>query len=100
MAVLARAPDHARTLSSPLQRTGGRLAVPVERAAVPDRQVVTLLAQIGPRPYQQLVMVGAMRLVTVDAALADGRVLPEERPPRSEERRVGKECRSRWAPDQ
>src|SRR5437868_10782998 len=24
----------------------------------------------------------------------------EDRPPRSEERRVGKECRSRWAPDE
>ena len=81
MAVLARAPDHAWTLSSPLQRTGSRLPVPVERAAMTYREVVALLAKVGTRPHEQLVMVGTMRLVTVDATLADRRVFPEERPP-------------------
>ena len=81
VAVLARAPDHAWTLSSPLQRTGSRLPVPVERAVMTYREVVALLAEVGTRPHEQLVMVGTMRLMTVDAALADRRMFPEERPP-------------------
>src|SRR5687767_5410478 len=81
VAVLAGARDHAWTLSPPQQRTGSRLPFPIERAAMPHRQVVALLTKVGTRPYQQLVMVGTMRLVTVDTTLADGRVFPEERPP-------------------
>src|SRR5262245_31918368 len=45
-----------------------------------DRQVVALLTKVGTRPYEQLVVVRTMRLVTVDTTLANGRVLPEERP--------------------
>jgi len=81
VAVLTGAADHARTLSSSQQRTGRRLSVPVERAVMADRQVVALLAQVRTRPHEQLVMVGTMRLVTVDAVLADGRMFPEKRPP-------------------
>src|SRR5262245_45814579 len=80
VAVLAGPPDDARTLSSSQQRTSGRLAVAVERAVVPHRQVVALLAEVGTRRHEQLVMVRPMRLMAVDATLADGRVLPEERP--------------------
>src|SRR5688572_11695625 len=81
VAVLARARDHAWTLSSPLQRPGSRLPVPVERAAMTDRQVVALLTKIGTRSHEQLVMVGTMRLVTGDATLANGCVFPQERSP-------------------
>ena len=81
MAVLAGAPDHAWTLSSPQQRTGSRLPVAVEDAVMTYRQVVALPTKVGTRPYEQLVMVGTMRLMTVEAAPADRRVFPEERPP-------------------
>ena len=30
--------------------------------------------------------------------LEDGQAIVQQMPPRSEERRVGKECRSRWSP--
>ena len=43
VAVLARAPDHTRTLSSPLQRAGGRLSIAVERAVMTHPPVVALL---------------------------------------------------------
>src|SRR6188474_2626430 len=45
------------------------------------RQVVALLTQVRTRPDQQLVVVGTMRLMTVETTLADGRVFPEERSP-------------------
>ena len=81
VAVLAGAPDHAWTLSSSLQRTGGRLPVPVERAVMTDRQVVALLAQVRARPDEQLVMVGTMWLMAVQTAFANWRVFPEKRSP-------------------
>ena len=81
VAVLARASDHAWTLSSPQQRTGSRLPLSVEGAVFTHRQVVAFLTKVGARPHEQLFMVGTMRLMTVDAIFADGRVFPEERPP-------------------
>src|SRR5512132_1488296 len=45
------------------------------------RQVVSLLTEVGTRPYEQLVVVGAMRLMTVETTLTHGCVFPEERPP-------------------
>src|SRR5688572_3408640 len=45
VAVLAGAPDHAWTLSSPQQRSGSRLPVAVERGVMTDRQVVALLTK-------------------------------------------------------
>ena len=81
VAVLAGTTDHAWTLSSPLQRSGSVLPFATEGAVVTHSQVVALLTKIRTRPHEQLVMVGSMRLVTVDATLADRGVLPEERPP-------------------
>src|SRR5262245_8084396 len=81
MAVLAGAPDHAWTLSSPLECTGSRLPIPVERAVMTHRQVVTLLTKVRTRAHEQLVVVGTMRLMTVEAALADRRMFPEKRTP-------------------
>src|SRR5262245_23473138 len=45
------------------------------------RQVVALLTQVRARSDEQLVMVGTVRLMTVETTLADGRVFPEERSP-------------------
>src|SRR5262245_16926380 len=45
------------------------------------RQVVALLTQVRTRPDEQLVMVGTMRLMTVETTFADRRVFPEERSP-------------------
>jgi hypothetical protein len=45
------------------------------------RQVVALLTQVRTRPDEQLVMVGTMRLMTVETTLANRRVFPEERSP-------------------
>jgi hypothetical protein len=81
VAVLTGTPDDARTLSSSQQRTGSRLSVSVECAVMAYRQVVALLTQIGTRPDEELVVVGTMRLMTVETTLADGRVFPEERSP-------------------
>ena len=45
------------------------------------RQVVALLTQVRTRPDEELVVVGPVRLMTVQAALAHRRVFPEERSP-------------------
>ena len=45
------------------------------------RQVVALLTQVRTRPDEELVVVGPMRLMTVQTVLTHGRVFPEERPP-------------------
>ena len=45
------------------------------------RQVVALLTQVRTRPDEQLVMVGTMRLMTVETTFANRRVFPEERSP-------------------
>lgn len=45
------------------------------------RQVVALLTQVRTRPDEQLVMVGTMRLMTVETTFANRRVFPEERAP-------------------
>ena len=45
------------------------------------RQVVALLTQVRTRPNEQLVMVGTMRLMTVETTFANRRVFPEERSP-------------------
>jgi hypothetical protein len=45
------------------------------------RQVVALLTQVRTRPDEQLVMVGTMRLMTVETTFADRRVFPQERSP-------------------
>lgn len=81
VAVLTGAPDDARTLSSSQQRTGSRLSVSVERAVMAYRQVVALLTQIRTRPDEELVVVGAMRLMTIETAFPDRRVFPKERSP-------------------
>ena len=80
VAVLARASDHARALPATEKRAGGRLSITVERAVVPDGQVVALLAQIRPRGDEELVVIGAVWLVTADAVLTDRRVFPQHRP--------------------
>ena len=80
VAVLAGAPDHAWTLSSPQQRTGSRLPVAVERAVMTHTKVVALLTEVRTRPYEQFVMVGTMRLMTGETALTDRGVFPKERP--------------------
>src|SRR5471032_679691 len=56
---------------------------------VHDNQAVKqgdLLFRIDPRPYQDALTRGKASLVALDRQI------------RSEERRVGKECRSRWSP--
>src|SRR4029453_10332740 len=44
------------------------------------RQVVALLTQVRTRPDKELVMVGTVRLMTVQTALANRRVFPDKRP--------------------
>src|SRR6187551_3617567 len=78
--VLARTADHARALRASLRRRGGGLRRVVEEARVAGRHVMTLLAQIGPRSDEEHVVVRAVRLMTIGAALAHRRVLPQERP--------------------
>src|SRR5262245_48872838 len=78
MTVLARAANHTRALPSAGESAGSRLAVTVEGTGV-DPRVVALLAEIRSRGDQQLVVVGSVGLVAVDAVLADRRVLPQHR---------------------
>src|SRR5215471_20639996 len=66
VAVLARVRDH-----EPRPRIA-RLRVPAERVA--------LLAQPRPRHVEHVLIVGAVRIVAVEAILAYGRVVVEERP--------------------
>src|SRR5262245_50164454 len=80
VAVLTGAPDDAWTLTSAEQRAGGGLSIAVERRVMADRQVVALLTEIRPRRNEQLVVIGPVRLMTADAVLAHGRMLPEHRP--------------------
>src|SRR3989441_4243273 len=50
----------------------------------------------GPRPGEVIEMAESLPAFTVDTVPGVGAFVQEERP-RSEERRVGKECRSRWS---
>src|SRR3712207_9248145 len=80
----------------------------------PERRLVTCIEVLSPsnkRPgtpgwdlylrKRQSLMLGGVHLVEIDL-LRGGQRLPMLDPwpdcPRSEERRVGKECRSRWSP--
>src|SRR4029453_12718876 len=78
MTVLAGAANHARALPSAGEGAGSRLAVTVELAGGYSR-VVALLAEIRSCGDQQLVLVGSVGLMAVDAVLADRRVLPQHR---------------------
>src|SRR5690606_38062418 len=79
VAVLAGAPDHPRAGRAAMGRGAERLVVAVEARAVPHGDVVALLAEVGPRRDQEVVVVGSVGLVAVEAAFAHRRVLPEER---------------------
>src|SRR5215204_7324124 len=47
---------------------------------------------------EQVARAGAMAFLTDTAEVRTGEWTVASAPPRSEERRVGKECRSRWSP--
>ena len=49
--------------------------------------------------YQELAAILAQNLPQMDEVYAIGKAISQRPEKRSEERRVGKECRSRWSPD-
>ena len=57
-----------------------RLIGAEESAGMPDRQVMALLAKVGPCGDEELVVIGAMYGVAVGAVLAYRCVFPQERP--------------------
>src|SRR2546421_7016227 len=74
----------------------------VQTCALPISQLSAIEAE-GPVPAQHVIAVCRLSLSLVRAGLVEraSRALASARAaaePRSEERRVGKECRSRWSP--
>src|SRR3712207_7205405 len=69
-------------------------ALPISREMVPGS--VTVESRFDAGTIAELERRG--HLVTVDEPWSEGRLCAVARDPRSEERRVGKECRSRWSP--
>ena len=71
------------------------LAVWLPGAAVGAMIVCTVLLIRRDRYCRKLALAESPEAAEIRALAASGAVTPEER---SEERRVGKECRSRWSP--
>ena len=71
-----------------VQKFGGSSVADIDRI----RNVANRVAEYRHRGDQVVVVVSAMRGVT------DNLIDMAKSPMRSEERRVGKECRSRWSP--
>src|SRR5256886_14829182 len=78
MAVLAAAPDHARVLRAAAKLRRRALVSAEELPGVQGRRDVALLADVGTRRDEQLVVVRAVRRVAIHAALAHRLVLPQE----------------------
>src|SRR5690554_8051035 len=86
-----------------------RYSLPFAKIGVTSEGACSVLLSeaIGPKRAQELLFTGrfftadeAERWGLITAKVEDGKALETALNTRSEERRVGKECRSRWSPYQ
>jgi hypothetical protein len=80
-----------------LELKGAELKTALEKGvkiSIPPEKIVSLVDKPGWAKFKKVLGMASEPKVTTDLA---GK--PKQAPARSEERRVGKECRTRWSPD-